>query len=180
MLFLGRHEPYWWNTCGGMGGMPGCCWNTWWNSTFPTCDGRLGWLCGTDRIGWNSDFAASIIGCWWCHTSHCCNRQFWLHIHWIEGVWTMHIELSFNIPWLSFSLQLKMRRLRPWFNHGPGPPQNGIVWKPHPIWIRLRCWLIDCTSVVPCCKDMDNILKGLVQEGFISKRKLAYMFITKV
>ena len=65
---------------------------------------------------------------------------------WLKESEVRESNFSFKDPWLSFSLQLEMRRLRPGFDHCSSPSQYGIVWKSHTIGIRLCCWLIHNSS----------------------------------
>ena len=51
---------------------------------------------------------------------------------------------------MALSLQLKMRRLGPGFDHLTGPSQYGIIWKPYPIRIWFLGRLFDC----PCLPDV--------------------------
>ena len=137
---LGWGIVNWRNTFGGSCWTSRCWRKTGWDGFSHS---RLGSSSGTDRIGYLTDFAAPINCCWCGHTSHWCNRQHWVFIQLVEGVKRTWASLSFKIPLLCFSLKLEMRRWRPWFDHVPGPSQYGIVWKSHPIEIRLSCWLVD-------------------------------------
>ena len=124
----------------------GSSWSGWNFHWITACDGRLSHTSGTDRNVSCCRRCSLACQSWWNRIVHWQSWDLQCLEIWVEGMVRMWWNVSFVVPFSTFSFQLDIQRLRLGFDHWSGPSQYGIVRKLHPIWFTFLGWLIDYTS----------------------------------